>query len=95
MAAEKRFEWIMKIILSRDGDGPFGIVEDYVWKRNTKSVVPFTGTCCCGVNLEPFPKIALWLNFPRSSNTKDPRLLTCVKLCIKCNAIVAVYQRDV
>ena len=30
MAAEKRFEWIMKIILSRDGDGPFGIVEDYV-----------------------------------------------------------------
>ena len=38
MAAEKRFEWIMKIILSRDGDGPFGdgpfgIVEDYVWKK--------------------------------------------------------------
>ena len=32
MAAEKRFEWIMKI-LSRDGDGPFGIVEDYVWKK--------------------------------------------------------------
>ena len=30
MAAEKRFEWIMQIILSGDGDGPFGIVEDYV-----------------------------------------------------------------
>ena len=34
MAAEKRFEWITKIILSRGGDGPFGIVEeDYVWKK--------------------------------------------------------------
>ena len=30
MAAEERNEWIMKIILSRNGDGPFGIVEDYV-----------------------------------------------------------------
>ena len=33
MAAEKRFEWIMKIILSRNGDGPFGIVDDYIWKK--------------------------------------------------------------
>ena len=29
MAAE-RFEWIMK---TRDDDGPFGIVDDYVWKK--------------------------------------------------------------
>ena len=33
MAAEKRFEWIMKLVLSRDGYGPFGIVEDFVWKK--------------------------------------------------------------
>ena len=32
MAAEKIFEWLMKIILSHD-DCPFGIVEDYVWKK--------------------------------------------------------------
>ena len=36
MAAEKRFEWIMKIILSHDGDGPFGVVEDQVWKKYQK-----------------------------------------------------------
>ena len=34
MAAEKRFEWVMKIILSsHDGDGTFGVVKDYVWKK--------------------------------------------------------------
>ena len=33
MAAERRFEWITKIILTRDGVGPFGIVDDYVWKK--------------------------------------------------------------
>ena len=58
MTAEKWFEWIMKITLSRDGDGPFGVVDDCV-----ESEVLFTGICSCGVNLGPFQSIVSWLRF--------------------------------
>ena len=95
MAAEKRFEWIMKIILSRDGDGPFGIVEDYGVEKEyqKRGTVHWHMLLWCKPGT--IPEDCIMAELPRSSNTKDPRLLTCVKLCIKCNAIVAVYQRDV
>ena len=31
--AEKRFDWLMGIITSGKGDGPLGLVQDYVWKK--------------------------------------------------------------
>lgn len=33
LAAEKRFEWVMGIITSKKGNGPLGLVQDYVWKK--------------------------------------------------------------
>ena len=61
MAAEKMFEWIMKLILSRNGDGPFGIVEDY--KKNIRNMGQLIDTCFCGASQEVFHSIALWLSF--------------------------------
>ena len=69
MAAEKRFEWIMKIILSRNGDRPFGIVEDYMWKKEYQK--------CGAVHLHmlqwckpgTIPKHCIMAELPRSSDT--------------------------
>ena len=71
MAAEKRFEWIMKIILSRDGDGPFGIVEDYVWKKEyqKRGAVHWHMLLWCKPG--SIPEHCIMAELPRSSNTND------------------------
>ena len=68
MAAENRFEWIMKIILSHDGNGPFGIVEDYVWKKEyQKRHWHMLLWCKPGT----IPEDCIMPELPRSSNTTD------------------------
>ena len=71
MAAEKRFEWIMKIILSRDGDGPFGIVEDYVWKKEYQKRGAVYWHMLLWCKPGTIPEDCIMAELPRSSNTKD------------------------
>ena len=71
MAAEKRFEWIMKVILSRDGYGPFGIVEDYVWKKEyqKRGAVHWHMLLWCKPGT--IPKHCIMAELPRSSDPND------------------------
>ena len=72
-----------------------GLLKIMCGKRNTRSVVLFTGTCCYGVNLGPFPKIALQLSDLEVQIQQTLRLLTCVKLCVKINAMPSsLYTRE-
>ena len=71
MAAEKGFEWIIKIILSRDGDGPFGIVEDCVWKKEyqKRGAVHWHRLQWCKPGT--IPKHCIMAELPRRSDETD------------------------
>ena len=71
MAAEKRFEWIMKIILSRSGDGPFGIVEDYVWKKEYQKHGAVHWHMLLWCKPGTIPEHCIMAELPRSSDTND------------------------
>ena len=71
MSAEKRFEWIMKIILSRDGDGPFGIVEDYVWKKEYQKCGAVHWHMLLWCKPGSVPQHCIMAEVPRSSEAND------------------------
>ena len=74
MAAEKRFEWIMKINLSLNGDGPFGTVEDYVWK-NEGWCSPLAYALWCKPGT--IPKHCIMAELPQSSDTDSITAYLC------------------
>ena len=71
MAAERRFEWIMQIIMSRNGDGPFGIVEDYVWKKEYQKRGDIHWHMLLWCKPGTVPEHCIMVELPRGSDTND------------------------
>ena len=61
----------MKIILTRDGDGPFGIVDDYVWKKEyqKRGAVHWHMLLWCKPGT--IPNHCIMAELPRSSDPND------------------------
>ena len=85
MAAEKRFEWIMKIILSRNGDSPFGIVEDCVWKKEYQKCGAVHWHMLLWCKPETIPKHCIMAELPSSDTNSITAYLRKIVHKMQCH----------
>ena len=69
--------------MSRDGDGPFGIVEDYVWKKEYQKRGAVRWHMLLWCKPGTIPQDCIMAELPLSSNTTDSATAYLCKMVYK------------